>query len=144
MRKKAAFALLTLTCALGCAKRPVKAPAPQVVRADRGSIRTELMVGQAPLRATFTVRNLSDRPRTFHFRSSQTFDLAVLGGSGAELWRWSADRAFAAMLQERELAAEPWVFREEIPLELAPGRYRLKAWLANHPEVGNQLDFEIR
>jgi hypothetical protein len=42
-------------------------------------------------------------PTTLYYRTSQRYDLAVVDSEGAEVWRWSLDRAFAQITAEESL-----------------------------------------
>lgn len=50
------------------------------------------------------VTNTTDEPVPVSFSSGQTYDFAVYDASGAEIWRWSADRMFTQALRDESVA----------------------------------------
>ena len=103
--------------------------------------------------ATFTIAvdNPGSAPAALTFPSAQVYDVVVLAGE-TEVWRWSADRMFAAVVTERSyppgltlLGRESWNWRDAAGAPLPPGTYRVVASLAtNPPRPGNVLEIELR
>lgn len=59
------------------------------------------------------VTNPYEAPVEVTFPTGQTYDFAVRGAGGRELWRWSADRGFIQAVQTRTLApGATWTFGE--------------------------------
>ncbi|MFQ5689460.1 MAG: BsuPI-related putative proteinase inhibitor [Gemmatimonadota bacterium] len=78
------------------------------------------------------IRNGTGRPIVLRFASGQRYDFAIRDSTGAERWRWSADRQFTQMLGEQTL--EPGrVLRygERFEGTLPPGSYRLLGQLTS-------------
>jgi hypothetical protein len=65
------------------------------------------------VRLSIHVTNSTDRPIELRFSSGQTHDFVILDASGAEVWRWSAERMFTQALQTRSLAAGESISYEE-------------------------------
>lgn len=103
----------------------------------------------ASLEATFEVRNIHQEPLTVEFPSGQQYDFWIEDFAGNRYWRWSAGRAFTAMLVSRELGNTPWVYQEQIPLvdsagtPLRPGVYMLYARLTAEPSIRNWVAFKV-
>ena len=49
---------------------------------------------------SLTLTNYSDEAVTLNFTSGQQYDFYVVSNQGAEIWRWSGDRAFTDALTE--------------------------------------------
>jgi len=80
---------------------------------------------------TFEVRNPGDEPSDLQFSDAQEADLAIADAAGTEVWRWSAGRMFAQMLQQKQLdpgATATYAFEWEDP---EPGEYEATAVLAS-------------
>ena len=100
---------------------------------------------------TIAVDNPSTAPVTVAFSSAQRYDIAVLA-DGREVWRWSAGRAFAAALTERDfppgvtlLGRERWDWRDAGGAALPPGQYRVIGTLMTAPpESGNVLELTLK
>jgi hypothetical protein len=94
------FALLLLAGAGGCLPAaPHEGPGPEGPLVASLSVLT----GGSDLQLTLRVTNASEQPVALTFPSAQTHDF-VVRQRGAELWRWSADRMFAAVITSRLLA----------------------------------------
>jgi hypothetical protein len=105
-----------------------------------------------PVRLSVTVRNRSDEPRSLTLPTSQTYDFAVVGEAGREVWRWSAGRMFAQMLTEVALApgesktfSETWDQLCSDGRPAAAGAYRLVGSVPAlaGPVVSTEVGFEI-
>lgn len=90
------------------------------------------------------VANAGDAPVTLSFATSQRYDFVVRDGSGAEVWRWSADRMFAQARSEESVAAGTVLEYAETWQAPGPGDYRVEARLesSDHP-VRLQAEFEV-
>ncbi|GFP32875.1 hypothetical protein HKBW3S42_01180, partial [Candidatus Hakubella thermalkaliphila] len=51
------------------------------------------------IRLALEVKNIGDEEDTIIFNSAQMYDFWVIDAQGQELWRWSADKAFAQVIQ---------------------------------------------
>ncbi len=108
-----------------------------------------IMAPTGRMKATLTAKNATDKAQTLEFRSGQKYDFIIRNAKGAELVRWSADKAFMAMIQETEIAAgEQLEFEETIPLggvgkPLPEGEYILEGVLTSHPPISAKTKFKI-
>ena len=99
---------------------------------------------------SIAVDNPSNSPVTLSFSSAQQYDIVVLADE-IEVWRWSGDRVFAAVMMERSfqpgltlLGRETWDWRDSNGVPLPPGTYRVVATLAGSPPVaGNVLEISL-
>lgn len=97
-----------------------------------------------------TVTNRGNSPLKLTFSSAQKYDFVVTM-RGEEIWRWSHDRMFAAVLTEITLApSESVVYQEKWPQKdnqgepVSPRRYQVVGALTAHPEsVSHPLTIEI-
>jgi hypothetical protein len=100
---------------------------------------------------TLALDNQSQSPVLVTFGSAQRYDVVALGDSG-EVWRWSADRAFAAV--ESEVPFAPgvtllgrvsWDMRGSDGRPLEAGTYRLVGSLSSlsSPLVGNEVIVDL-
>jgi hypothetical protein len=80
-------------------------PAPHEGPGPQGPLVASLSVltGGGDVQLTLRVTNASDVAVPLTFPSAQTHDF-VVRQRGVELWRWSADRMFAAVITSRVLA----------------------------------------
>ncbi|MBI4410549.1 MAG: hypothetical protein HY561_12625 [Gemmatimonadetes bacterium] len=107
MRTTRAVWCVALACACsqsadvdaGAAGTPAGAPV--------GELASTLAVQVAAdsVRFVLHVTNAEARPATLEFPTSQRFDFVVYTEEGAEVWRWSSDRAFAQVLGREVLPA---------------------------------------
>jgi hypothetical protein len=82
--------------------------------------------------------------------SGQRYDIAVFAGE-TEVWRWSANRAFPAVIMEPEfppgvtlLGRETWDWRDNGGASLPPGTYRVVGSLATSPpRAGNFVELTL-
>lgn len=98
------------------------------------------------------VTNSSETEQRFSFRSSQEADFAV-EQAGQEVWRWSGDRAFALLMQEKNLrsgqALSPyqvqWPKQDATGCVVQPGKYLVKAYFlgASRTTPVAQCEFQI-
>ena len=99
---------------------------------------------------TLTVTNKGSSSLKLAFPSAQQYDFVITMG-GEEIWRWSHDKMFAAVLTEVTLApSESVVYQEKWPQKdnqgkpVSPGRYQAIGVLKAHPEsVSPSLIIEI-
>ena len=122
-----------------------RSPSTRVAQSDRAPLRLTLSsdrpaytVGQ-PVTLTLAVENIGTAPVALTAPSAQLYDFAVFRGD-REVWRWSADRAFAAQITEWTLApgqrrefSEAW---RPAPGIAAPGDYTAEAALMGGPPLG--------
>jgi hypothetical protein len=91
------------------------------------------------------VTNASAEAVVAAFATAQRYDFAVLTPDGREVWRWSADRAFAQATGEESVPAGGWLqYREQWPGAGRRGRYIAEARLTstNRPIV-LRTEFEV-
>jgi hypothetical protein len=100
---------------------------------------------------TLALDNQSQSAVPVTFSSAQRYDVVAVGDSG-EVWRWSSDRAFAAV--ESEVSFPPgvtllgrvsWDMRGPDDGPLKPGIYRLVGSLTSLPSplFGNEVIFDL-
>ena len=102
--------------------------------------------------ATFTIAvdNPGPGPVALTFPSGQRYDIVVMSGE-AEVWRWSADRAFTQVFGEQSfqpgltlLGRETWELRDNGGASLPPGTYRVVGSVASSPSLnGNVLEITL-
>jgi hypothetical protein len=96
------------------------------------------------VRFTYEVTNPDDEPIDLQFSDGQETDLAVETPDGTEVWRWSAGRMFAQMLQQKGIApgeTATYEFEWENP---EPGEYEATATLAaNNVDCEATTAFEV-
>ncbi len=100
----------------------------------KGEVTSTLEKADAGYR--YTVKNGTDEALTFNFTSSQRFDFALLNADGEQVFSLASVSSFAQMLGEETIeAGEELSYDLEVPpLDLAPGTYKMEAWLT--PEQG--------
>ena len=86
-----------------------------------------------PIRITFEVFNRTPTAVRLKFASAQRFDFVIANAAGNEVWRWSAGRMFATVMGQETLGPDSprLVYEATFAGELAPGAYRIKAWLTD-------------
>ncbi len=91
-----------------------------------------------PIALTLAVRNPTDAPVTLRFATGQRYDFVIASATGAEVWRWSTDRAFTQGLGE-QVVPPGWEldYNETFVGRLAPGIYRVRGIV---PSVGDTLE----
>jgi hypothetical protein len=99
--------------------------------------RTTYAAGE-PITLTLGVRNPTDVAVTLRFATGQRYDFVIESAAGAELWRWSAERAFTQVLGE-QIVPPGWElnYNETFAGRLAPGTYRVRGIV---PSVGDTLE----
>lgn len=91
--------------------------------------------GAITLKARLTVENSTDSPLVLRFPSGQTTDLVVRNSDGREIYVWSANKLFPAIVTEIELSSGRRSFYLTAVLSdpnggpLKPGLYTAEAWL---------------
>jgi hypothetical protein len=90
-----------------------------------------------------SVANGGDAPVTLTFATSQRYDFVVVDESGAEVWRWSADRMFGQALSEVALPVRGVLAYHGSWYPKTRGRFRAVARLmsTNHP-IRIEAEFE--
>lgn len=93
------------------------------------------------IRAGLVVRNISKRPKTLTFSSSQRIDVVARSADGRDLYRWAADKQFLESLGTSiVMPGEKISFLVDIPLSAWSSRPKpgepvlFSAQLANYPE----------
>lgn len=91
-----------------------------------------------PIGLTLGVKNPTDAAVTLRFATGQRYDFVIESASGAEVWRWSAERAFTQALGE-QIVPPGWEldYEETFTGRLAPGTYRIRGIV---PCVGDTLE----
>lgn len=93
---------------------------------------------------TYEVTNAGDDPIDLQFSDGQEADLAVEDPDGNEVWRWSAGRMFAQMLQQKELGPGETATYEFEWENAAPGEYEATATLeATNADCDASAAFEV-
>jgi hypothetical protein len=101
----------------------------------------------------FTVINTSEKLLPFSFRTSQTYDFAVVDSStGQEVWRWSRRMFFTQVIrQEAVRPSRNWVFevtwnhRDNDLEPVAPGKYKVVGIVAIQPPLESEpFEFEVK
>ncbi len=94
-------------------------------------------------RLMLVVRNTSETPVNFTFRTSQRFDFVVRDARGEEVLRWSDRRLFLDVVERETLVNGSWHFPVDLTLKgrheevLPPGSYTLTGYLtADNWETG--------
>ncbi len=107
------------------------------LRAERpsGGSAAALRAGE-PVALVLRVRNASGAAQQIPLPSARSYDFAITGPDGSELWRHSRGRMYAQMLTE--LVFEPgeqkefratWDPAASPGARVAPGSYRVRGWL---------------
>jgi len=104
-------------------------------------------------RFVLTVINSTDKLVPFSFRTSQTYDFAVIDPStGQEVWRWSRRMMFSQVLRQEALRPNrnwtfevTWNHRDNDLNVLTPGKYKVVGSVAVQPPMESEpVTFEIR
>lgn len=148
MRFVIAVISLTLACVPG-ATRAAQSPQPPPLVVLLASDQSTYRVG-ASVTFTLAVDNPGPTPVPVTLPSGQRYEIVVLSGD-AEVWRWSANRAFPAVIMEPEFAPgvtllgrETWDWRDSAGNPLPPGTYRVVGSLAtNPPRTGNPVEVTL-
>ena len=112
-------------------------PAALAMEADRPGLVVTLTTDKAvyaPHETIWMVLEVSNRgeaPILLEFASAQRFDVTIADEGGAEVWRWSAGRMFAAVLGQETLGPDKprLVYEARVGGGLEPGAYRIRAWI---------------
>jgi len=90
------------------------------------------------------VANGGTEVATLAFGTSQRYDFVVRDESGAEVWRWSADRMFGQAVSEASVPVGGVLEYHESWVTAARGRYRAEARLVStdHP-LALETEFEV-
>jgi hypothetical protein len=108
------------------------------------ALTVQVAVGRAayaagePIALTLGVRNPTDLAVTLRFATGQRYDFVIESAAGAEVWRWSAERAFTQVLGE-QIVPPGWElnYNETFAGRLAPGTYRVRGIV---PSMGDTLE----
>jgi hypothetical protein len=144
---------------------PVPAPKPpepkanslveHVAQPSDETVALDVQVSEVPGGNTFTltVINATEKLVPFHFKSSQTYDFAVIDAStGQEVWRWSRRMFFSQVVRQEALRpSKNWQFevtwnrRDNEVNPVPPGKYKVIGSLAVQPLMESEpVSFEIR
>jgi hypothetical protein len=79
------------------------------------------------INARITISTVGDESLTLHFATAQRCEFAIQDTSGANLWRWGADRMFAQVTGAEALGPSrtELVCRERLTAPRTAGVYRL-------------------
>jgi hypothetical protein len=91
--------------------------------------------------------NQTGTPIRLEFTSAQRFDVAIRDAHSNEVWRWSAGRMFATVMGHETLEPEDprLTYEAEFSGSLAPGPYRIRAWLTDASRrFSSTLGIEVR
>lgn len=87
-----------------------------------------------PIEMTLTLINCDLEPVTRSFKDAQRYDFMVSDEGGAEVWRWSADQAFAQVTGEETFQpgqkvtySETWDQTDNEGQSVPPGTYQVTA-----------------
>jgi hypothetical protein len=108
------------------------------------ALTVQVAVGRAayaagePIALTLGVKNPTDLAVTLRFATGQRYDFVIESAAGAEVWRWSAERAFTQVLGE-QIVPPGWElnYNETFAGRLAPGTYRVRGIV---PSMGDTLE----
>lgn len=102
------------------------------------------------LNARLTLRNMGEEAIRLTFSSGQEYDLLIRNERGEAVYRWSADRSFIQIVQEKTLRKGELTWLVSAPLAradnpLPPGKYTAEAFLATTGETAYRasVGFEI-
>ncbi len=91
------------------------------------------------------VANGGTSPVALHFRSAQRYDFAVRDGTGAEVWRWSADQMFGQVVGQEEVApAAVLEYRAVWSPGDRRGMLRAASRVTSDPPIDLETEFELR
>ncbi len=139
--------LLVAVCFLAAVSAPFAA------EVDRSGLAVALTTDKAvyapgePVRMVLEVTNRSKTPIVLDFASAQRFDVLISDEGGAEVWRWSARRMFAAVLGRETLESDNprIVYEARVARGLDPGAYRIRAWITGTtPHFSASLGIRVR
>ena len=104
----------------------------------------EDLAGSTSLMISLRVAHNSAHPLDLTFPTTQEYDIRLQDSQGRIVYTWSADKAFAQMVQQESIAGE-WIRTVAIPRPF-PGEYVLEAWLtsnADSPRFATALPITI-
>lgn len=85
-----------------------------------------------PIAMTLGITNCGDEPVTRQYSSSQVYDFLVRDARGQEIWRWSHDWLFLAVITEQTfqpgetvIYAEAWNQDDNAGEQVPPGMYEV-------------------
>ncbi len=82
----------------------------------------------AEFEARLTLENTTSQPLLLRFNSGQSFDLRIKNDRGENVYTWSANRLFPAVMREEAVSGEKnWTTSDRLALE--PGQYTMEAVL---------------
>ncbi len=97
-----------------------------------------------PLRVSVT--NTGDKKTDLTYPTGQKYDFSVTDASGAEVWRWSAGRAFIQEVTVVKIGlAENYNFFGRVDAGfLKPGEYTATAWITAEELAGEKLSLKFK
>lgn len=108
-------ALLLFIVLSGCNNSDTSPIQTKLILRDKFSQESSSFTQGEPIEFVLTSTNTTNEPITLNFGSTQQFDFYIKSASGAEIWRWSADRVFATVITSFTIpaygtkeAAETW------------------------------------
>ena len=95
---------------------------------------------------TLTVRNLSEKNRTFEMPSSQTYDFTASEKGGGEIWKWSSGMMFTQIIGSAAIQAEgSKVYKVSwSPAGIQPGTYTIEAYFLGLKNTRPSVEVELR
>jgi len=103
-------------------------------KACAGLLKTVLDITPADggLKLDFSLQNIAEQDLSLYFSSSQKFDILVSNRNGEEVYRWSRDKGFAAVIVEAKLKkceklsfSELWDCKNNQGNTVLPGKYTI-------------------
>ncbi len=112
----------------------------------------EVFKGNQPVTMSMRIQNVGQQSVSIPLPTAQQFDFAVTDSGGREVWRWSSDKAFIAMLQtmifarrEEKIFRAQWDRRNMQGARVPPGTYYVWGYLATSPHYPVGLKkFELK
>jgi len=102
------------------------------------------------IRVTMEMLNQTRDDVALRFPTEQKYDLVIIDGSGAEVYRWSKGRPFKLAEEQFVLGAgrhllyeETLALRDAAGTRLIPGAYRLRWEVLSRPGARGEIDFSI-
>lgn len=113
----------------------------------------QVSAAQGGTKFVLTIINTTEKLVPFSFKSSQSYDFAVVDEStGQEIWRWSRRMLFSQVLRQEALrATKNWTFevvwnhRDNDLNVVSPGKYKVIGSLTSQPPMESEsVAFEIK
>jgi len=98
-----------------------------------------------PVRITLSMQNISFRPVTLTYPTTQRYDFIVNGVDGIA-WQWSAEKYFAQVVEQKTLwpgqglsYTETWGQKNNQGRPVSSGYYRITGWNTFNGFTGHPL-----